>query len=127
MIQHADPYTLDLYTRSGFSMLPGRRVRDSRLSPLAYIQPFPKVNGLQAFVYTWDHPPPHVHIEFVASGWVAKLRWPDLEPLSRDSQLSRADRRAVCSYLVANHKGIHSKLQKAYPGISLPPLPEVRQ
>ena len=127
MLQHADPYTLDLYKRSDFSMLPVRRVRDSGLSAMAYFKPFPRANGLQAFVYTRDHPPPHVHIEFVATGRVVKLRWRDLEPLDRESRLSGSERRAVCSYLKSNRDDIHSKLLRTYPGSELPQLPEVLQ
>jgi hypothetical protein len=122
MLQHADPYTLDLYKRSDYSLLPVRRVRDSGLAALAFFKPFPRTHGLQAFVYTRDHPPPHVHVEFVARGRVVKLQWPDLKPLDPDSQLSGSDRRAVCNYLTANHDDIFLKLQKTYPGTSLSPL-----
>lgn len=121
---HADPYTLDLFSRSNYVRLPVRRVHDSRLTGLAHFKPFPKADGIQAFVNTRDHPPPHVHVEFIASGKVAKLRWPDLEPLDNISELSRTERRAVFGYLKEHHDKIYRKLQKAYPDSVLPPLLE---
>jgi hypothetical protein len=116
MLRHADPYTLDLNKRSSsYSFLPVRRVHDSGCAILSSFKPFPKANGMQAFVYTRDHPPPHVHVEFIGSGRMIKVRWPDLGLLDKNLRISNAEHQAVRNYLAANEDEIRAKLQRVYP------------
>jgi hypothetical protein len=67
--------------------------------PLVQIaKPFPKYRGLQIFVCTNDHKPPHIHINCPPGTPYTHYQWPDLTPLPGYRSLSAADEKNLQKY-----------------------------
>lgn len=119
-LQNVDPYCLEFYKRSTYSRVPIVRVHDSSVPWLQAAKMFPKANGLQVFVYTKDHKPVHIHVEFPGSGKTTKLSWPDLDPIRGEPHLSGKEKSDLITYMKKYHDDIHAKLCVAYSDMKLP-------
>jgi hypothetical protein len=51
-------------------------------------KPFPKAMGLQVFVRSPDHPPPHIHVRNLDNGEETRYPWPSLKPYEGDIRFS---------------------------------------
>lgn len=69
---------------------------------------------MQVLVYTRDHPPPHIHVEFMDSDKVARLEWPSLTPLRGEPTLSAREEKNLQAYVQDHYKDIDRKVQKVF-------------
>jgi Domain of unknown function (DUF4160) len=90
------------------------RVDDSRIAWLKSALPFPKAHGMQVMVYTREHPPPHIHVEFLDSNKVVRLGWPSLTPLRGEPNLSKPEEKDLQAYLAAYQEEVDRKVQKVF-------------
>jgi len=80
--------------------------------PLVQIaKPFPKDFGLQIFVHTNDHKPPHIHIECPPGTPYTRYQWPELTPLRGDSSLRAADEKNLREYVNKFSSDIKRKVE----------------
>lgn len=110
---------LRLYENAYYSRVPVIRIHDTRIPWLKSGRLFPKAHGLQVMVYTRDHPPPHIHVEFLDSDRVVRLGWPSLSPLRGEPSLSAQEERDLRTYLGAYGDNIGGKVQKVFQQPSL--------
>ena len=102
-----------------YSLVPVVRVHNSKIPWLKSAKPFPKQLGMQVFVYTRDHLPAHIHVEFL-DGKSVRLEWPGLTPLRGDPALSGREERDVATYVKTYQPEILGKLRKAFGQPNLP-------
>jgi hypothetical protein len=81
---------------------PVRIVLDADAPWLKVGKPFPKQFGLQVFVFSRDHKPPHIHIECPPGNPLTRYLWPDLVPYPKDPRLGSSEEKALHEYV-----GIH--------------------
>jgi hypothetical protein len=105
---------LRLFEGADYSRVPVVRVHDTRIPWLKAARLFPKALGMQVLVYTRDHPPPHIHVEFMDSDKVVRLGWPSLAPLRGESTLSAREEKDLRAYLQNHFKDIDRKVQKVF-------------
>jgi hypothetical protein len=113
---------LRLYENADYSRVPIVQVRDTRIAWLKSARLFPKELGLQVLVYTHEHPPVHIHVEFLGSDRSTRLEWPSLTPLRGEFSLSGSESKNLTRYLKKYGSNILEKLQKVYPQVSLSPV-----
>ena len=88
-----------LFEMVGRPKIPMYLVVDESVPWLRLVRPFPKYSGLQVFVHTNDHNPPHIHVKIVQSGLETRYTWPDLQPLPNDQPLSNKDEETLHKYV----------------------------
>lgn len=82
-------------------------------------KPFPKGGGLQVFVHTRDHRPPHIHVEDLQERKNFRYLWPGLEPYSRDHRLpARLEGELRETYVPRHRSAIEKRIKATYPGPS---------
>jgi hypothetical protein len=82
----------DLFRDAEYSKIPITRVPDARLTALRSARQLPKAYGLQVSVFSNDHPPPHIHVDFLDGKTTIRVEWPSLQPLRHDRPLSHSER-----------------------------------
>lgn len=90
---------------------PSYLVLDVPVPWLRVARPFPKDHGLQVFVHTNDHKPPHIHVDVLQRRIESRYEWPALRPLSGDQRLSRAEEKRLCAYVATYEDVIDSKVK----------------
>src|SRR5262249_47870324 len=105
-----NPEVLRLYENADYSRVPVVRIHDSRIAWLKSGRLFPKAHGLQVMVHTREHPPAHIHVEFLGSEKVVKLAWPSLVPLPGQPTLSAREEKNVRDYMATYHGQIDRKV-----------------
>jgi hypothetical protein len=73
-------------------------------------KPFPKQFGLQVFVYSNDHNPPHMHIDSPPGTKRTRYQWSELKPISGDSRLTSSEEKRLRQYLDAHGRAIERKI-----------------
>jgi hypothetical protein len=116
----SDAGILDLYREAEYSQIPIIRIPDARLPGLRSARPFPKAHGLQVSVFSNDHPPPHIHVDFLNGDVSVRVGWPSLQPLKYDRGLSRTERRNLTEYLKLHEPKILKRLRIVFNDRSLP-------
>jgi hypothetical protein len=111
---------LRLYEGADYSFVPVVRVPDPRISWLKSARLFPKAMGIQVMVYTREHIPIHIHVDFLNREKSVRLEWPSLSPLPGERTLSSHERKKLHSYLSKYQTDIREKLQKVYQQTNLP-------
>ena len=81
---------------------------------VTFLKPFPKYGGVRVVVHTNDHPPPHVHLQTSEGVDITRLGWPSREPLPDNLPLSRAQRKAVKSYIDKYGREIDERVRQVY-------------
>jgi hypothetical protein len=109
-----DPSILRPFDKSDYSMIPVTRIHDSGIPLLKSAQLFPKSFGLQLLVYTREHPPAHIHVEFPGEDNSVRLGWPSLGSLPGERHLSGSEKKNLKSYLQAHHHDVWQKVQKTF-------------
>lgn len=69
-------------------------------------KPFPKEYGLQIYVYSNDHKPPHIHIDCPPGSFRTRYTWPDLRPLPGDSALRSSEEKHLRQYMSVHRQAI---------------------
>lgn len=82
---------------------------------LSTMRPFPREDGVQVFVHTREHPPPHIHIQIPPGQDIARYEWPSLKPLGDDRALSTANRGKLDAYLEKHGDEIDRKVMSVWP------------
>lgn len=118
----SDADILDLFREAEYSKIPIIRVPDVRLAALSSVRQFPKAYGLKVSVYSNDHPPPHIHIDFLDDEGTVRVAWPTLQPLRGDRSLSGSERSKLSDYLKRYGEKILNKLRIVTGNPTLPPL-----
>ena len=111
---------LDLFRDAEYSKISVTRILDARLPGLGSVREFPKAYGLQVSVFSNDHPPPHVHVDFLDGKPKLRVAWPSLQSLSNARPLSRSERSNLSEYLNLHGQNILRKLRIIF-GPTLPP------
>jgi hypothetical protein len=112
---------LDLFRNAEYSKIPVTRIPDGRLATLRSARQFPKAHGIQASVFSNDHPPPHIHVDFLDGNPTVRVEWPSLRPLRHDRPLSRSERSKLDHYLRLHQQNILRKLRIVFGNSTLPP------
>ena len=89
-LRHVNDDTLQLYKNADFSWVPIVRVHDSSIPWLKSARLFPKAFGMQVLVHTREHPPVHIHVQFL-DGEPVRLGWPSLKPLEWTMRINDAE------------------------------------
>ena len=71
-----------------YRSMPLKRVDDLAATRVTVLRPFPKAYGVQVFVHSNDHPPPHIHVQAPPGATDTRYSWPKLAPLENDKPLS---------------------------------------
>ena len=114
-LRYVSSEVLRPYDNADYSRIPVVRVHNSRIPWLRSARLFPKSNGVQVMVHTHEHPPPHIHAEFLNSNNVVRIEWPSLSPLRGEPELSAREEKNLRSYLESYQDDILEKLRKVYP------------
>ena len=109
----SDSSALHLYRNAEYSTVPIFRVPDRRLS-LGSVRHFPKAFGLRVSVFSNDHPPPHIHVDFLDGNPTVRIGWPSLQPLGNGFSLSRSQRENLRHYLSLHRSKILERLKKVF-------------
>lgn len=104
---------LDLYRDATYSKVPITRIHDNRLN-LGSVRYFPKAHGLRVIVWSNDHPPPHIHVDFLNNSKPVRVVWPSLLPLRPDRQLTGGERRNLYKYLERHQASILERLRTVF-------------
>ncbi|MFQ5799991.1 MAG: hypothetical protein ACE5H0_15045, partial [Bacteroidota bacterium] len=88
-----------LFRNASSRRVPVYIILDLAVPWLRVVKPFPKDFGLQVYVYSNDHKPPHIHIECPPGTRRARYRWPELTPLPRDSRLRASEEKRLRQYV----------------------------
>ncbi|MBI2182509.1 MAG: hypothetical protein HYU31_17035 [Deltaproteobacteria bacterium] len=99
---------------ASYPSMPVARVLDVESSGASVVRPFPKEFGLQVFVYTRDHDPPHFHIFLPSEGKETRYLWPGLVPYEGDPRLTGSNEKAFRRYWNNHGQGIVAKLETVY-------------
>jgi hypothetical protein len=93
---------------------PAHLIIDEPAPWLQVFRRFPKENGLQVYVYTDDHAPPHIHVDFLDGSNKKKNRyeWPTLTPLRDAPNLSTSNRRKLENYVNRYFVEIDAKIAR---------------
>lgn len=102
------------YENADYSRVPVVRLHDSRIPWLGTARLFPKAHGIQVMVHTREHPPAHIHVEFLGSEEVVRLAWPSLSPLPGERGLSSREEKNLKAYLDVHRRDIDNKVQRAF-------------
>jgi hypothetical protein len=112
---------LRLFYNAEYSRVPIVRIPDSGIPWLRWAKLFPKAHGLRMAVYTREHPPAHIHVEFLDGRKSVKLEWPSLTPLKGQPSISRGDESDIRIYLKLYQSAILEKLKTVFGQSALQP------
>jgi hypothetical protein len=79
---------------------------------------------MQVSVFSNEHPPPHIHVDFLDSKIPVRVEWPSLQSLKQDRPLSRTERRDLNNYLVLHQPKILKRVRMVFSNPALPPAVE---
>ena len=92
------------------------RIDDLGANEITILRPFPKAYGIQVFVHSREHPPPHIHVKPLDQD-DARYSWPDLVPFPDDTPLPAVARKALPRYLESYGAKIDARVKAAFGGI----------
>lgn len=95
-----------------YRSMPCTRVNDLGAIGVSVLRPFPKAHGVQVFVHSNDHPPPHVHVKTLSGEKWVRYSWPDLAPLQEP--LSGPAEKGLKEYVKAHGARINARIQAIY-------------
>jgi Domain of unknown function (DUF4160) len=75
---------------------------------------------MQVSVFSNDHPPPHIHVDFLDSKAPVRVAWPSLQSLKRERPLSSTERRDLNDYLALHQLKILKRVRAVFDP-ALPP------
>jgi len=79
------------------------------------LRPFPKDFGMQVFVHSNDHPPPHIHIARPpGSRKTLRYKWPELVPLKDEPCLPGPGEKSLRQYVAVYRDQIEAKIRAVY-------------
>lgn len=81
---------------------------------IGVLKPFVKYKGLRVLVHVNDHQPPHIHLEIPPGRDFTTLKWPTLNPLPGDPELSVSQERLLNKYLDKYGDRIDKKVRTVY-------------
>jgi hypothetical protein len=90
------------------------RVNDLGSIGVTVLRPFPKAHGVQVFVHSNDHPPPHIHVQVLSGGEETRYSWPGLVPLENDKPLPGAAQKGLSRYVDLHGSKIDARVQAVY-------------
>ena len=101
------PFIIDKKIDPPVYLMPDKLAQSIRI-----VKPFPKKFGIQVFVHTNDHKPPHIHIRLLNKNIETRYEWPNLRPLAGDDCLSSSELGLLQKYLILYRKEINEKVCK---------------
>lgn len=108
------PEVLQLFHWAEHSRVPLTRVHDSSVPWLKNARMFPKHLGIQVFVYTKEHPPAHIHVEFTDGSAPVKVEWPSLNPCRGERSLTSNEKGDLKKYLKKHQSNVLNKLREVF-------------
>jgi hypothetical protein len=96
--------------RQSSASVPVYFVLDLTTPSVRIVRPFPKDYGLQVFVHSNDHKPPHIHIESPPGKKRTRYTWPALTPLPGDPSLKAIEEKQLRKYLNRHHDAIAQRV-----------------
>jgi len=98
----------------GYS-IPTRLVDNLTRGAAGILHPFPKDFGMQIFVHSNDHPPPHIHIARPpGSRKTIRYRWEPLVPLKGEPRLPGPGEKSLHQYVAKYRDQIEGKIRAVY-------------
>lgn len=85
-------------------------VLDSSVPWVRVVKPFPKAYGLQVFVHSNDHKPPHIHIECPPGTPPTRYQWPELTRLPGDRALRASEEKRLHQYVAVHRPAIARRI-----------------
>jgi hypothetical protein len=89
-------------------------VLDHGESHLRVARPFPKELGLQVFVYSNDHTPPHIHVRDLDGDLNTRYLWPSLTSYPDDPRLPRRKENSLKAYVARYSQGLIARIAAVY-------------
>jgi hypothetical protein len=102
-----------------YRSVPIRRLLDTDGADASVVRPFPHELGMQVFVYSRDHDPPHFHIKLLSRDLETRYAWPSLQPLKGDLRLTGSNAKSLTEYWTRHKRSIEQKLRAVYPDAAL--------
>lgn len=99
-----------LLRRSPRRGVPIYMVLDTSVPWVRLVKPFPKDFGIQIFVHSNDHKPPHIHIQAPPGKERTRYHWPELTPLRGDRPLGSAEEKRLRQYLAVHGSAVGRKI-----------------
>lgn len=99
-----------LFRNVGRRSVPTYIVLDRSTPWIRVAKPFPKDFGLQVYVYSNDHKPPHIHVDCPPGTPRTRYQWPELIPLRGDEPLKSKEEKRLRRYVDVHGTGIRSKI-----------------
>lgn len=95
---------------------PAYLIIDKSAPWLRVYRKFPKHNGIQVYVYTNDHKPPHIHVDFLdgSNRKENRYEWQTLSPLRGAPILSRSAHRKLHNYVETYFDEINAKIEQVH-------------
>ena len=112
-----DPAILNLYREAEYSKVPIIRIPDAAIRSA---RQFPKAHGVQVSVFSNDHPPPHIHVNFRDGHGLVRVGWPSLEPLKHDRTLSSTEKWNLTTYVRLYQSKILKRVRLVFGDPKLP-------
>jgi len=100
-----------------YRSMPYTRVNDLGALGVTVLRPFPKEHGVQVFVHSNDHPPPHIHVKALSGEEETRYSWPDLIPLENDRPLSSSVEKRLRRYVESHRTRIGARVEAVYGGL----------
>lgn len=100
----------------GYRSMPHKRIDDLAATPIIVLRPFPKAFGVQVFVHSNDHPPPHIHVQAPPGAADTRYSWPKLVPLANDRPLSSSAEKGLRRYVDTHGARIWARIEAVYGG-----------
>ncbi len=95
--------------------IPTRMVDNLTRGAAGILHPFPKDFGIQVFIHSNDHRPPHIHIARPpGSGKTLRYRWPELIPLKGEPHLPGPGEKSLRQYAAIYRDQIEAKIHAVY-------------
>jgi hypothetical protein len=99
-----------LFRHAAERLIPVYIVLDLSVPWVRIAKPFPKGFGLQVYVYSNDHKPPHIHIERPPGTPRTRYQWPELTTLRGDRPLRASEKKHLDQYLAVHRHAIDRKI-----------------
>jgi hypothetical protein len=98
-----------------YPSMPVTRILEPSADDASVVRPFPREFGLQVFVYSNDHRPPHFHIKLLSNNDETRYLWPELKPYEGNLRLTGSNAKSFDKYWQTYKGPIIAKLRTVYP------------
>ena len=107
-------YTFLFRGARNYPSMPVTRIDDLAATSVSVLRPFPREHGIQVFVYSREHPPPHIHVKTLSRENWTRYSWPPLRPLENNMALSAQAEKGLRQYVESYGAQIEERIKAVY-------------